>query len=181
MGGVPGVLTFPSLNPNPFTGVLETKSIPVQSGYPFAKNAWFVGAGQQVETLEELFSLIQPNDVAFLGPQRFAEGTLVFDKSGVTLIGMGYELAGRGSPYIEPLGANEVGLSIEANDVTLVNVGVAGKGTAAYALQIADDVARFRAFRSKLEGPDGTVVRLVGCADILFDDCEFCWGGNGIV
>lgn len=176
-------LTFPSLVPNPLTGVLEVKSVPVQRGFPFANSAWYVGTGQQIETLEELFALMQPNDIAFLAPQRFPENNLVIPASlsGITLIGYGYDLGGRGAAFIEPLGVNDEGLSIEANDVSLINVGVAGKGTADYALQIADDVARFRAHRCKLEGPDGTVVNLIGCADLLFDDCEFCWGGRGIV
>jgi hypothetical protein len=173
-------LTFPSLVPNPLTGVLEVKSVPVQVGFPFARTAWYVGTGQQIETIEELFNVIQPNDVAFLAPQRFEETGLVLDKSGVSLIGYGFDLGGRGSAFIEPGGVNDPGLSIEADDVTLINVGVAGKGTAAYALQVADDIARFRAYRCKLEGPDGVAVRLVGTGDAMFDDCEFCWCGIGV-
>lgn len=173
-------LTFPSLVPNPLTGVLEVKSVPVQRGFPFANSAWYVGTGQQIETLEELFDVIQPNDIAFLAPQRFEETGLVLDKAGVTLIGYGYDLGGRGAAYIEPGGVNDPGLSIEADDVSLINVGVAGKGTADYALQIADEVSRFRAYRCKLEGPDGVAVKLVGTGDIMFDDCEFAWCGIGV-
>lgn len=175
-------LTFPSLVPNPLTGVLEVKSVPVQRGFPFANSAWYVGEGQQIETLEELFDVIQPNDIAFLAPQRFEEGALTIPatKSGITLIGYGYDLGGRGAAYIEPGGANDVGLNVLADDVTLVNVGVAGKGTANYALQIGDDIARFRAYRCKIEGPDGVALRIVGTGDVLFDDCEFCWCGIGV-
>lgn len=175
-------LTFPSLVPNPLTGVLEVKSVPTQIGFPFARSAWYVGAGQQVETLEELFDLIQPNDVAFLAPQRFEEGALTIPatKSGITLIGYGYDLGGRGSAYIEPSGTDDVGLNVLADDVTLINVGVAGKGAAAYALQIGDDIARFRAYRCKIEGPDGVALRVVGVGDVLFDDCEFAWCGVGV-
>jgi len=180
MGSSSNPLTFPSLVPNPLTGVLEVKSVPTQVGFPFARTAWYVGTGQQIETLEELFNVIQPNDVAFLAPQRFEETGLVLDKSGVSLIGYGFDLGGLGSAFIEPGGVNDPGLSIEADDVTLINVGVAGKGTADYALQLGDEIARFRAYRCKLEGPDGVAVKIVGTGDIMFDDCEFCWCGVGV-
>lgn len=183
-------LTFPSLVPNPLTGVLEVKSVPVQRGFPFANSAWYVGTGQQIETLEELFAVMQPNDVAFLAPQAFEEGNLVIPETlpGITLIGYGFDKGGRGAAFIEPQTVGQAGLQVLADDVTLINVGVASEATGAHSLKIgssAVDVARFRAFRCKIEGneaanPGGQLV-LQGTGDVLFDDCEFCWGVNGII
>lgn len=186
-----GGLTFPSLVPNPLTGVLEVKSVPVQRGYPFASSAWYVGTGQQIETLEELFNVMQPNDVAFLAPQAFEEGDLVIPATltGITLIGVGNDpFSGRGAAFIEPQDAGQEGLNVLADDVTLINVGVASDAAGSYSLKVgaaAVDVARFRAFRCKFEGneaasPAGQVL-LQGTGDTLFDDCEFCWGVNGII
>jgi len=187
---LPASLTFPDLVPNAFTGVLEARSTPVQWGFPNAKNVWYVGEGQAVQTLTELFTLMQPGDVAFLAPGAYVEGNLVIPATltGITLIGVADSLASRGAAFIEPATVGHAGLQVLANDVTLINIGVASEATGAHSLKIGSNsvnVARFRAYRCKLEGneaanPAGQVV-LQGCGDIIFEDCEIAWGVNGII
>lgn len=98
----------------------------------------------------------------------------------ITLIGSG----ARGSVYIEPSAEGASGMLVLADDVTLINIGVAGEGTADYALQVGDaDVspARFRAYGCKFEGPDAAAVILKGAGDVLLQDCEFAWCGSGLL
>lgn len=154
-------------------------------GYGYAKNNWYVGAnapvfGRQVTDLESLFAIAEPGDVAFLGPQAYVEGNLVIPATltNFTLIGMG----GRGACYIEPDGANDEGLTVLADDFTLINVGVAKGASGDYALSVGNaDVSadRFRAFGCKIEG-DGVACILQGAGDVLMDDCEFAWCGTGL-
>lgn len=160
-------------------------------GYPYAKNTWYVGSnapqfGKQVDTLSALLAIMEPNDVAFLGPQAYAEGNLVIPATltGITLIGTG----GRGASYIEPANTGDEGLQVLADDVTLINLGVASGATADYALKIGNTTvspARFRAYQCKFEGNESAnpaaQVLLQGCGDIIFEDCEFAWGVNGVI
>lgn len=160
-------------------------------GYPFARNAWFVGDNapqgvRRVGSVEELFAIATAGDVAYLGPGGYEEGNLVIPEtlSNFTLIGTG----GRGACFIEAPDAGDEGIQVLADDVTFINVGVASDDTGSYSLKIGSQTvspARFRAFGCKIEGneavnPGGQVV-LHGCGDIIFDDCEFCWGVNGII
>jgi hypothetical protein len=109
-------------------------------------------------------------------------------RSNLSFVGMG----GRGSVFIEPSTEDAGGMLVHADDVQLVNVGVAGEDeTSAVALTVTG--ARFRAYGCKFEGGltqlalgPGTVAQEAAGthgdgADALFDDCEFCWGTNGIV
>lgn len=110
--------------------------------------------------------------------------------SRLTLIGAGP----RGSVFIEASAAGAEGMQVKANDVTLVNIGVAGNSTADYALNVNGTKPgsikfgkRFRAFGCKFELGDGTgpAVLLDGSADYqvgdaLFYDCEFAWAGTGV-
>lgn len=114
--------------------------------------------------------------------------TVAATDSDLLLIGLG----GRGAAFIEPTTVGAEGMNVIGNDVTLINFGVAGEDDADYALNVFG--ARFRAYQCKFEGPTANVVRVgpdtvangaasgvrTG-ADALFDDCEFCWGGTGIV
>lgn len=155
----------------------------LSAGYPFSGNAYYVGQnspifGRRIDTIAEALATMVPRDILFLGPQRHEEGNLVIPSTltNITIIGSG----NRGACFIEPTGANDKGLQVLADDVTLVNVGVAGKGTADYALEIGDEAARFRAFGCKFEGPDGICISMKGCADILLRDTEICWAVTGI-
>lgn len=118
-------------------------------------------------------------DEIYVEPGGYNE-TVTVNKA-VTIIGLG----GRGAAYVEPEAAGAEGMKVTADGVTLINLGVAGDGTADYALNL-NAVSRFRAYGCKFEGPTGTVVLVNGTAtdqtgDALFDDCEFCWGGSGVL
>lgn len=104
------------------------------------------------------------------------------------LIGLGP----RGSVYIEPSTEDAVGMVCDRDDVTLFNVGVAAEDdTSATALTVTG--SRFRAYQCKFEGGANQVVIGPGTvaqeaagtkgngADGLFEDCEFCWGTNGLI
>src|SRR3990167_8185406 len=166
----------------------------LMSGHSFTRNFWYVGENaprmaKRADTISAMLALMSPGDVGVIGPQRHAEGNLIIPAtlSNITLIGAG----GRGACYIEPSAAGDEGLQVLASDVTLINVGVAGGSSASYALNVKGNAAakngkRFRAFGCKFEGPTGTVVLLNGDAnynasDALFSDCEFAWGGSGIL
>lgn len=162
-------------------------------GYPYARQAWYCGnnmpifATNRVDTLAQLLAIAQPGDIAFLGPQAYEEGNLVIPESlsPFTIIGSG----NRGSSYIEPLLSSDEGLQILADDVTLINVGVAAGGaTGAYAIKVGSQTIspnRFRAYGCKFEGVDavnpGAAVVLQAAGDTIIDDCEICWSANGIL
>lgn len=160
-------------------------------GYPFARNAWYVGtnspfAGRRVGTLAELFAIAVSGDVAYIGPGGYDEGNLVIPErlSNFTLVGTGC----RGACFIEPSAAGANGIQVLADDVTFINIGIAGDDTASYALLIGSATispSRFRAYGCKFEGVEAVNpaanVRLLGCGDIIFNDCEFAWGTNGLL
>lgn len=124
----------------------------------------------------------------YMAPGRYDESvTIARAKSNITLIGTG----GRGSVYIDPSTEDATGLDVRADDVTLINVGVAGEDEdAAFALRVYG--ARFRAYSSKFEGAAFQIVAGPGTvaqtdadthgngADALFVDCEICWGDRGV-
>jgi len=155
------------------------------TGLPFARNQWYVGAlspvfGTQVGTISEMLALAQPGDVAFLGPQQHTEGNLVIPATltNFTMIGAG----NRGSAFIEPSTAGDEGLTVLADDVTLINVGVADGGSGDYGLSVGSQTVspdRFRAYGCKFEG-SAIGARLYGAGDILLDDCEFAWANVGL-
>lgn len=107
----------------------------------------------------------------------------------LTLIGIG----ARGSVFIEPSTEDAGGMVVNADDVTLINVGVAGEDDTAGVIALRVTGARFRAYGCKFEGAASQVVIGPGTvaqeaagthgtgADALFEDCEYCWGTNGIV
>lgn len=153
---------------------------------PYSPHLNRYGREIEVSSITELRTAIdnaQAGDKIFLRPGQYDPGAtaLVVDVANVTLIGEG----GRGAAYIEADTAGMEGLKVTADDVTLINLGVAGEGTSSYALNL-NSVSRFRAFGCKFEGPTGTVVLIDGtagdqCADALFEDCEFAWGGSGVI
>lgn len=159
------------------------------SGYPYAKNHWYIGVnaprfGRRVNTLAALFDIMEPGDIAHLGPQAYEEGNLVIPEGldNITLIGNG----NRGSCFIEAPDAGMEGLQVLADGVTLINVGVAAPGD--YSLKIGSATVspnRFRAYQCKFEGNEavnpGAQVVLCGTGDTILEDCEICWGVNGIL
>ena len=158
-------------------------------GYPFAKNFRYVGgnalqAGIKYNTLAAMFNSCIDGDVCYVGPEFYDEGGLVISANNVTVIGGG----NRGCTGIAPTTVGLEGLQILGNDVTLINFGVASEATADYSLKIGSQTvspARFRAYQCKFEGNEGanpgSQVLIQGAADVILDDCEICWGVNGIV
>lgn len=115
--------------------------------------------------------------------------TIGRDKANLVILGIG----GRGGAFVEPSTEDAAGMVVHADDVTLINLGVAGEdATSAVALTVTG--ARFRATGCKFEGGltqlalgPGTVEQVDtdethgDAGDAFFDDCEFCWGTNGVV
>jgi len=175
---MPSQLLWPAIKQAAASGVLA-------GGYGYAKNNWYVGAnapifGRRVDSIEALLAIAEPGDIAFLGPQEYSEGNLVIPAtlSPFTMIGMG----NRGSSFIEPSTTTMEGLQVLADDVTLMNVGIAKGATGDYALSVGSQAVsadRFRAYGCKIEG-DGVAALLYGAGDVLLEDCEFCWCGTGI-
>lgn len=133
-------------------------------------------------TIGAALSVAQNGDCILIAPGDYDE-TVSVTKNKVTLIGLGP----RGAVSIAPSTAGAEGMQVTGNDVTLINVGVAGDDTSDYALNV-HAASRFRAYGCKFElgsgtGPavllDGTASGQVG--DAIFEDCEFCWAGSGIL
>lgn len=166
-----------------FWGFLKQGGI--LQGFPFAGNVYYVGSqapvfGKRVNSIANAFGVMRPKDVLFLGPQAYEEGNLVIPEAltNITIIGAG----GRGSCFIEPSVSGDEGLQVLADDVTLVNVGVADGGTGDYGISVGSNTVspnRFRAYGCKFEGST------VGCklwqaGDVILDDCEFAWANTGL-
>lgn len=111
------------------------------------------------------------------------EVTIPVTKPGLTIIGEG----NRGAVFIAPSTGNKTGLIVRADDVTLINIGCAGKGTGKGLVVYG---SRFRAKESKIEGgavaceliggQDKGAGVAVGGAEPFFDDCEFAWSTDGV-
>lgn len=119
-------------------------------------------------------------DRILVAPGAYNE-TVAVSKANVTIQGLG----GRGAAYIEPTTAGAEGMQVTADDVTLINLGVAGDDTGDYALNIKS-ASRFRAIGCKFElaSGAGSAVLLDGTAgdqtaDALFLDCEIAWAAKG--
>jgi hypothetical protein len=144
-------------------------------------------------TISAAVAVANAGDVILVAPGAYDE-TVTISRVGadgaalnnLTIIGVG----NRGSAFIDPSTEDAGGMVVHADDVTLVNIGVAGEDeTSAIALTVTG--SRFRAYGCKFEGGltqvqvgPGTVVQeAAGTAgrggDMLFEDCEICWGTNG--
>lgn len=162
--------------PIPVGGVLSLGSVRVVDPATAASN------NDIAETIQDAVDGADEGDVILLAPGGYDE-TVTVATPGLVFVGLG----GRGQTFIEPSTAGAEGMQIAGvDDVTLVNLGVAGEGTADYALNL-NDVSRFRGYGCKFEGIDaGPAVLLDGTAtgqvgDALFRDCEFCWSDVGIL
>lgn len=124
-------------------------------------------------TIQEAVSAASAGDVIYVAPGQYDE-TVTIAKS-LTLIGTG----GRGAAFIENDTVGGEGMLVTANDVTVQNLGIAGESTADYSLRVAAD--RFRAYGCKIEGADAALVMLAAAGDVIFEDCEFAWGVNGVL
>lgn len=174
-------------------------------GNPFGRALWVdstdgsggnggSGAGDAFTTIQAAVDASLNNDTIFVAPGQYDETVTIGRTNGdgtarhkLTIIGLG----GRGAAYIEPSTEDAGGLVCHADDVTIVNLGIAAEDeTSAVALTVTG--ARFRAIECKIEGGakqlvigPGTVAQEAAGthgrgSDALFEDCEFCWGTDGI-
>ena len=165
-------------------------------------NSWFVDPvngnnardgrsyGTSKLTLASVLALAVSGDFIFIYPGQLDEGGLNIARaqSKLTLIGVG----GRGSVFIEPSTEDLDGLAIHADDVTLINIGIAAEDETAGNLALDVTGSRLRAYGCKIEGGEdqlsigpGTVAQEAAGTrgrggDCAFYDCEFCWGTNGV-
>jgi len=147
------------------------------------------GAVRYVDTGTTIQSVIDAStagDTIYIRPGEYVEAvTIAKAKSNLTLIGMG----GRGSVFIAPTTSNATALTIEADDVTIVNVGCDGDGTGSGLLNRG---RRTRAYGCKIEGGTvglkltlGTVAQINAGThgkgdDTWFVDCEIAWNTKGV-
>lgn len=170
-------------------------------------NTYFVDSGSGIDgnsglSPDQAFATIQyavnrvasfadNNSIILVAPGQYDETVTIARTTGInnlTIMGLG----GRGAAYIEPSTEDAAGMVVDCDDVTVINLGIAAEDdTSAVALTVTG--SRFRAYQCKIEGGaqqvligPGTVAQEaagtkgVG-ADALFDDCEVCWGTEGIV
>jgi len=170
-------------------------------GYTAFGNVWYVNgatgndtfSGQQnapYATIQAAVNAASSGDVIVIGEGAYDETvTIARTLDGLTLIGQGNQ----GAIGIAPTTTAAVGLINNADDVTLINVGVAGESTAAYAAFSTG--SRFRIYGGKIEGVDTSGSALVigpgsvaqvsagtagNCGDVNLYDCEFAWSHNGL-
>lgn len=142
-------------------------------------------------TIQKAVDLAKRGTTILVAPGQYDETVTISRTSAhsqMTIMGMG----GRGAAYIEPSAEDAAGMVCNADDVTLINLGVAAEdATSAAALTVTG--ARFRAYGCKIEagadqlviGPGTVAQEAAGThgtgADFLLHDCEFAWGTDGIV
>lgn len=201
--------------PNRFNVISTLKTLSAQQsailaaiGYP--GQSWYVdpvnggdglSGGKSPDsafaTIGYTLGFVQAGDAVFLLPGQYDEAVITVPRtdslSGAALNNLFFiGLGGRGAAFIEPSTEDQAGMIVHADDVTLINVGVAAEDeTSAVALTVTG--ARFRAYGCKIEGGASQVIIGPGTdaqvtagtrgkgADSLFEDCEICWGTEGIV
>lgn len=182
-----------SSNYTNFPNGITSMGIPVIGGsIPSSYGAyWFVDGttgsdGNDGKSTESAFATIgeavdqaSAGDVISIAPGAYDE-TVTISKANLTLVGMG----NLGSVFIEPSTAGAEGMQVTADDVTLINIGVACDDTGSYALNL-NSAARFRAYNCKIEGADtaNSLVLIDGTAtdqtaDALFSNCEFAYAAK---
>lgn len=130
--------------------------------------------------IQPVINEAKAGDTIYIAPGSYDE-TVTVNKNDLTLIGLG----GRGEAYINPTTVGAAGVEITADGVTVINLAVAGESTADYALKLTG-AGDCTLIGCSFEGPTGTVVLLGGtdddqCSNDVFDDCEFKWGGSGLL
>ncbi len=125
-------------------------------------------------------AVTERGDIIHLVPGSYDE-SIVITKNNLTIVGMG----GRGSAYILPTAAGAEGVQVSSNDVTFMNIGVAGDDTGDYALNL-HAAKRFRAVncRFELASGAGSAILIDGVtatqtSDAIFLDCEIVKAAKG--
>lgn len=142
--------------------------------------------GADYTALQAAIDAAAAGDTILMAPGAYDEAvTIARAKSNLTIVGVG----GRGACYIEPSAVNATGLTVEADDCTFENVGMAGDGTGSGCVNRG---ARTRWERCKIEGGAvglkltlGTAAQIAALthgkgADVRLDDCEICWNTKGV-
>ena len=124
-------------------------------------------------TIGEALTTASAGDKIYIASGSYDESVTVATAN-LTLIGSG----NRGSVAIAPTASNPTALTINADDVTIYNIGCEGDGTGG-GIHLEGDVDRFRAYECKLEG-GAFAAKLESTAsgavsDTRFEDCEFAW------
>lgn len=154
---------------------------------PFTGDVRIVGGDfGGYSTVQAAVTASAAGDTIFIAPGEYVEAvTIAKAKSNLRLIGVG----GRGAVYIAPTTSNATALTIEADDVTVINVGCDGDGTGDGVLNRG---ARTRMYGCKIEGGTNGLQMTLGTAaqvaagthgkgaDTWFVDCEFAWNTNGV-
>src|SRR3990167_989602 len=138
------------------------------------------------ETIQAAVTASSAGDTVLIAPGAYDEAvTIARAKSNLTIRGVG----GRGAAFIETSTTNATGLTNEADDVTIINVGCAGDGTGS---GLINRGSRLRAYGSKFEGGDIAITMTLGTvaqeaagthgvgADCMFIDCETAWTTTGV-
>ena len=154
-----------------------------------------VGPGMPYPSIQAGVNIVAKYGVVLVYPKADGSGydetvTIPRSKEGnFAIVGMG----GRGAAFIEPSTEDTGGMIVHADDVTIINLGIAAEDDTVGNYALTGTGSRFRAYGCKIEGGErqvswgpGTVAQEAAgthgnSGDILFEDCEFCWGTNGIV
>lgn len=165
--------------------IVGGSSIPVKSGTAFFVDGTDgsnnnTGASWEAAkaTIAAAITAASTGDTIYIAAGSYDEEVTIA-KAGLTLVGA----ANRGSVGIAPTATNATAMTINANGVTLVNVGCEGDGTGG-GLHVEGNIRRFRAFGCKIEGGtfaaklESTAAGSVG--DTRFEDCEFAWTGTAL-
>ena len=153
-----------------------------------------VGPNRQYQTIQAGINAALKGGSVIVYPKGDGSGydetvTIPRTKPNLSIIGAG----GKGAVFIEPSTEDAAGMVVHADDITLINIGVAGEDETVGVYALAGSGSRFRAYGCKFEGSEqqvrwgpGTVAQEAAGthgngADVLLENCEFCWGANGIV
>ena len=138
-------------------------------------------------TFQKALDKAASNDAIGVWPGEVTDNDLIVaaGQKKLTIFGLG----GRGAVFFKPAGTNKDALTNHADDLTLVNIGLEGKGTGG---GLTNTGARLRAYGCKLEGEDtsvdltlGSVLQIAAASrgdgsDALFEDCEIAWSTTGV-
>lgn len=137
-------------------------------------------------TIQAAVDQAQAGDTIYVEPGEYDEAvTIPRALSNLTLVGVG----GRGAVMVAPSATNATALTIEADDVTVRNIGCDGDGTGS---GLVNRGRRTRVEESKIEGGAVGLKLTLGTAaqiaagthgkgdDVWIVDCEICWNTKGV-
>lgn len=191
-------------------GVIRAKAIvgpTLTNTNVFGNNVWYVDSTngsdsnsgktpkRAFDTIQKAINSCARGDTIYVAPGQYDEtvtiartnGTSGNALSNLTIIGQG----GRGAAFIEPSTEDADGMIVHADDITIINLGIAAEDETAGNIALEVSGSRFRAYGCKIEGGasqikigPGTVAQEAAGThgrggDCAFYDCEVCWGTKG--